>query len=109
MAASMKTRVVITGIGAVSPNGIGPEAFWSATLQGKSGVRQIQSFDAAPLSVRIAGEIPDFDPLQYLSEKDTANVSRVVPLAIAAAAEAVQDAGLDPAAMSLEERRRTAM
>lgn len=109
MAASMKPRVVITGIGAVSPNGIGREAFWSATLQGKSGVRQIQSFDATPLSVRIAGEIPDFDPLQYLSEKDTANVSRVVPLAIAAAAEAIQDAGLDPAAMSLEERRRTAV
>ncbi|HEX5483356.1 MAG TPA: beta-ketoacyl-[acyl-carrier-protein] synthase family protein [Terriglobia bacterium] len=106
---TMKPRVVVTGIGAVSPNGIGREAFWSATLQGKSGVRQIQSFDAAPLPVRIAGEIADFDPLQYLSEKDAANVSRVVPLAIAAAAEALEDAGLDASAMPIDERRRTAV
>ena len=101
----MTRRVVVTGIGAVSPNGIGREAFWSATRGGRSGVRRIQSFDPSALSVQIAGEIPDFDPLQFISEKDAPNVSRVVPLAIAAAREAVSDAGLDTAAMSLEERR----
>jgi 3-oxoacyl-[acyl-carrier-protein] synthase II len=98
-------RVVITGIGAVSPNGIGREAFWASTWQGRSGVRRIQSFDPSELPVQIAGEIPAFDPRGVITEKDAGNVSRVVPLAIAAAREAVEDAGLDPSAMSVEERR----
>lgn len=105
----MRRRVVVTGIGAVSPNGVGRENFWAATRQGKSGIRRIQSFDPSSLPVQIAGEIPDFDPLQYISEKDAANTSRVVPLSIAAAAEAVEDAGLDPASMPIEERRRVAV
>jgi len=101
--------VVVTGIGAVSPNGLGREAFWSATRQGRSGIRRIQSFDPSAYPVQIAGEIVDFDPLRYISEKDASNVSRVVPLAIAAAQEAIADAGLDPATMSLEERRGIAV
>lgn len=105
----MKPRVVVTGIGAVSPNGIGREAFWSATRQGISGVRRISSFDPAGLNTRIAGEIINFNPLDYISEKDSYNVSRVVPLAIAAAREAVADAGLDASGMSLDERRQTAV
>jgi 3-oxoacyl-[acyl-carrier-protein] synthase II len=107
--ASMNRRAVVTGIGAVSPNGLGREAFWEATWQGKSGIRRIQSFDPAELPVQIAGEVLGFDPLRYLSEKDVGHVSRVVPLAVAAAKEAVEDAGLDPAAMSLDERRRVAV
>lgn len=102
----MRGRVVVTGIGAISPNGLGREAFWAASCQGKSGIRRIQSFDPTPYPVQIAGEVVDFEPLRYLSEKDASNVSRVVPLALAAAREAVCDAGLDPAAMSLEARRR---
>ena len=102
----MEGRAVITGIGAVSPNGMGREAFWASTWQGRSGVRRIQSFDPSELSVQIAGEIPEFDPLQCITEKDAGNVSRVVPLAIVAAREAVVDAGLDPAGMSLDERRQ---
>jgi 3-oxoacyl-[acyl-carrier-protein] synthase II len=105
----VQRRVVVTGIGAVSPNGIGRENFWAATRQGTSGIKRIQSFDPSCLPVQIAGEIADFNPLEYISEKDAANVSRVVPLAVAAAQEAVRDAGLDPSTMSLEERRRVAV
>jgi 3-oxoacyl-[acyl-carrier-protein] synthase II len=105
----VERRVVVTGIGAVSPNGSGREAFWAATWQGKSGVRRISRFDPSSLPVHIAGEIVDFEPERYLSAKDAANVSRVVPLAIAAAGEAIQDAGLSPGQMSLEERRNVAV
>ena len=105
----MKRRVVVTGIGAVSPNGTGREAFWAATWQGKSGVRRIRRFDPSCLPVQIAGEVADFEPTRYISAKDAANVSRVVPLAVAAAEEAIQDAGLDPAQMTLEERRKIAV
>ncbi len=105
----MERRVVVTGIGAVSPNGIGREKFWAATRQGTSGIRRIQSFDPSDYPVQIAGEIPDFNPLEHISEKDASNVSRVVPLAIAAAREAVADSGLEPVAMSLDERRRVAV
>lgn len=102
----MRRRVVVTGIGAVSPNGIGREAFWAATWQGKSGIRRIQSFDPSSYPVQIAGEVVDFKPLEFISEKDASHVGRVVPLALAAAREAVGDAGLEPASMPLEERRR---
>lgn len=105
----MSLRVVITGIGAVSPNGIGREAFWEASRQGKSGVRRIQRFDPSSLPVQIAGEIVGFDTARYVSEKDAAHVSRVVPLAVAAAEEAVSDAGLDPSQLTLEERQRVAV
>ena len=105
----MKRRVVVTGIGAVSPNGTGREAFWAATWRGQSGVRRIRRFDPSCLPVQIAGEIEEFDPTRYISAKDAANVSRVVPLAVAAAGEAIQDAGLDPEQMSVEERRNIAV
>jgi 3-oxoacyl-[acyl-carrier-protein] synthase II len=105
----VKRRVVVTGIGAVSPNGLGREAFWDATWQGKSGVRRIRRFDSSCLPVQIAGEIVDFDPARYISAKDAANVSRVVPLAVAASEEAIQDAGLNPTQMTLEERRKIAV
>ena len=58
----MARRVVVTGIGAVSPNGVGRENFWRATREGVSGVRRISRFDASRLTTQIAGEIPDFDP-----------------------------------------------
>lgn len=105
----MSRRVVVTGIGAVSPNGLGREAFWEASWNGRSGVRLIQRFDPSSLPVRIAGEIVGFEPARYISEKDMANVGRVVPLAIAAAGEAVTDAGLKPQQMTLEEQRQVAV
>ena len=101
----MAHRVAITGIGAVSPNGIGREAFWAATRAGVSGVRAIQSFDPADLLVRIAGEIPDFDEDAYVDPKYRPHVSRAVALARAAAGEALEDSGIDPAALSIDELR----
>ncbi|MCW5962869.1 MAG: beta-ketoacyl-[acyl-carrier-protein] synthase family protein [Bryobacterales bacterium] len=99
-------RVVITGIGAISPNGIGREAFWEATKSGKSGVKRISLFDASALQCQIAGEVEGFDETQYVSAKDRQHVSRVTPLAIAATQEALEDAGLDAGAMSRDELRQ---
>src|SRR5450432_3167905 len=101
----MGPRVVITGMGVVSPNGIGKEAFCLAILAGKSGVKRISRFDASALPVQIAGEIPEFDELAWVDARERKHVSSVVPLAIAASHEAIQDAGLDPAAMSMDEKR----
>ena len=101
----MLPRVVITGLGVVSPNGIGKEEFCRAILAGRSGVRRISRFDPTDLPVHIAGEIPDFDELQWVDPRERKHVSRVVPLGIAASSEALKDAGLDPASMSMEEQR----
>ena len=89
----------------VSPNGIGKEAFCLALLAGKSGVKRISRFDPSSLPVQIAGEIPEFDELAWVDARERKHVSRVVPLAVAASTEAIKDAGLDPAAMSMEEKR----
>src|SRR5438309_9278581 len=102
----MQRRVVVTGIGAVSPNGIGREEFWRATKLGRSGVRRITSFDPTGFNVQIAGEIPAFDEMQHVEPKERQHVSRCVPLGLAAAKEAVADAGLEPGAMSREELRK---
>jgi 3-oxoacyl-[acyl-carrier-protein] synthase II len=99
-----RRRVVVTGIGAVSPNGVGTEAFWRATRNGISGVDTIASFDAAPLACHIAGEVKDFHSEHYLAPKDLKRTGRAVPLGIAAAQEALQSAGLE-APMTLEEKR----
>jgi len=101
----MKRRVVITGMGAVSPNGIGREAFWEATRSGVSGVRKITRFDASGYAVQVAGEIVGFQEEQYVSPKDRPHVSRVAPLAIAAVQEALADSGLEPHKMSRDELR----
>src|SRR5690349_23552018 len=98
-------RVVITGMGCVTPLGIGREAYWNALVQGKSGVRRIQTFDPSNFPVQIAAEVPSFDWEAQLSPKDRKHVPRTVPLALAAAREAVEDAGLSPQDMSLDERR----
>ncbi|HEX7296852.1 MAG TPA: beta-ketoacyl synthase N-terminal-like domain-containing protein, partial [Pyrinomonadaceae bacterium] len=98
-------RVVITGLGCVTPLGIGREAFWNGLLSGKSGVRKIQSFDASSSPVQIAAEVPDFDWEAEINPKDRRHVPRTVPLALAAAREALQDAQLYPNDLPLEERQ----
>jgi 3-oxoacyl-[acyl-carrier-protein] synthase II len=98
------SRIVITGIGALSPNGIGRESYFAALAAGRSGVRKITQFDPSSLPARIAGEV-DFDPTAWVDAKNIRHVSRVVPMAIAATDEALRDAKLDPLAADLETRR----
>jgi 3-oxoacyl-[acyl-carrier-protein] synthase II len=98
-------RVVITGMGCVTPIGIGREAFWSALQTGASGVRRIESFDVTDSPVKIAAEVRDFDWEAELNPKDRKHVPRTVPLALAAAREALADAGIHTSDLSLAERR----
>lgn len=99
-------RVVITGIGCVTPIGIGRDEFWSSLRSGKSGVRRIESFDVSDSQVKIAGEIVDFDWQAELKVKDRKHVPRTVPLALRAARDAMADAGIDTTAISLDDRRK---
>jgi 3-oxoacyl-[acyl-carrier-protein] synthase II len=100
-----KRRVVVTGMGAVSPNGVGRETFWNATQRGQSGVGRITRFDPSHYQVQIAGEVTDFDESAWMEAKERQHVSRAVPLAIAASSEAVADAGIEPGPMSREQLR----
>src|SRR5579864_874447 len=101
----MKRRCVITGMGAVSPNGIGADAFSRAILEGRSGVRRISRFDPSAIQVQIAGEVANFDELAWVDKKDRKHVSRVLPLALCAATEALQTAGIN-GSLTVDERRR---
>jgi len=93
-------------MGCVSPNGIGNEAFSEAILEGRSGVKRISRFDPSEIQVQIAGEVRDFDELAWVDKRERKHVSRVLPLALAAATEALKDAGLDTDSLPLEEKRR---
>ncbi|MBI2681081.1 MAG: beta-ketoacyl-[acyl-carrier-protein] synthase family protein [Candidatus Solibacter usitatus] len=101
----MPRRVVVTGIGAVSPNGIGRENFWQATRKGRSGVRRITRFDPSLHTVQVAGEVVGFDENRYVEPKDRPHVSRAVPLAVAAVEEALADGGIDAASMTRDQLR----
>lgn len=101
----MKRRVVITGMGVVSPNGIGNQQFCRALLTGTSGVKRISRFDPSDLPVQIAGEVSGFDDLAWIGSHERKHVSRVVPMALAASSEALVQAGTDPAKLSLKELR----
>jgi 3-oxoacyl-[acyl-carrier-protein] synthase II len=98
-------RVVVTGAGVVSPNGIGLDDFWKATRSGVSGVDTISLFDPAALPCRIAAEVKNFNPDEYLTRKELKRTARAVPLAIAAAKEAFGRAGIAVKEMTLEEKR----
>jgi 3-oxoacyl-[acyl-carrier-protein] synthase II len=102
----MNRRVVVTGIGCVSPNGVGRENFWTATRAGVSGVNRITRFDPSSFTVQVAGEVKDFDELQWVEPKDRQHVSRVVPLGVAAIDEALSDAGIDARRMTRDELRQ---
>jgi 3-oxoacyl-[acyl-carrier-protein] synthase II len=98
--ARVERRVVITGIGLVTPLGNGIDSNWESLLAGRSGVGPITHFDASELPTRIAGEVRDFDPLAWIEKKDVKKMDPFTQFAIAAAQMAVDDARLtiDPAA-----------
>src|SRR2546425_2583957 len=88
-------RVVLTGLGAVTPVGNTADEFWSALLQGRSGVGPITKFDATDYPTRIAGEVRNFDPLDFVDKKEARRLDPFLQYAMACAAMAVQDAALD--------------
>lgn len=90
-----KRRVVITGLGIVSPLGIGVEENWRNIVAGKSGITRVTFFDPTGFPSMIAGEVKGFDPLRFISEKEARRMDRFIQLGVAAALEAVRDAGLE--------------
>ena len=92
-----RRRVVVTGLGLVSPVGVGVEASWSALVAGKSGIAPITLFDASTFPTRIAGEVKGFEPAQFMDRKEVRRNDRFIHFALAAAEMAVKDAGLDMA------------
>ena len=98
-----RRRVVVTGVGLVSPTGIGTEAAWSAILAGRSGISPVTLFDASGFPSRIAGEVSGFDPLCFVEKKDLKKTARFIQFALAAAQFAVQHASLN---MEAEHRDR---
>ncbi len=91
-----KHRVVITGVGAVTPIGNTAEEFWSSLVQGRSGIGPITRFDTTGYPTRIAGELKGFDSLKYVDKKDDRKLDPYLKYAIACAMMAVEDAGLKP-------------
>jgi 3-oxoacyl-[acyl-carrier-protein] synthase II len=102
---SQPRRVVITGFGCVTPIGIGRKNFWKNLKNGTSGVSRIESFDVSDSKVKIAAEVKNFDWEAELNAKDRRHVPRTVPLALAAAREAVSDAGIKTENLTLSERQ----
>jgi beta-ketoacyl-acyl-carrier-protein synthase II len=98
-----RKRVVITGIGAITPLGSTKELYWDGLIHGNSGVRRITQFDASNLPCQIAGEIPDFNPELYLERKEARRLPRSAQIGLASAIQAVKDAGL-PETMPDKER-----
>lgn len=90
-----RPRVVVTGMGAVSAFGAGYQALWNALVRGQSGIRRISHFDASDVPTQVGGEVPDFDPGQWMDPKDARRNDRFTQFAVAAARLALDDAQLD--------------
>ena len=87
-------RVVVTGLGAVSPVGLDVADTWEALIGGKSGIDYITLFDSESLETKIAGEVKGFEPTDYINRKDARRMDRFAQLAIAASMEAVKHSGI---------------
>jgi 3-oxoacyl-[acyl-carrier-protein] synthase II len=90
-----KKRVVITGMGVVTPVGTGVEKFWKSLVEGKSGIRRVTHFDVSAFDSQINGDVIDYDPAAHFNSKDARNLSRFIQFAVVAANEAVSHAKLD--------------
>lgn len=90
-----KQRVVVTGLGMISPLGLNVEDTWKAILAGKSGIHLIDHFDASDVSCRICSHVKNFDPLQYMSEKDARKRDHFIQYGIAAGVQAIKDSGIE--------------
>jgi 3-oxoacyl-[acyl-carrier-protein] synthase II len=90
-----KRRVVITGMGVIAPNGIGIENFWDSLSRGRSGIKKITRFNASSYPVQIAGEVQDFDPLNYMTPKSARHMDRFAQFAVACTKMALEDSKLD--------------
>ena len=88
-------RVVITGLGMLTPLGVDVASTWEGIKAGKSGIRNIEHFDTEPFATRFAGLVPDFDISEYLPPKDARKMDVFVQYGLVAAIQAVRDAGLD--------------
>lgn len=88
-------RVVVTGLGAVTPIGNNVESFWNGIKEGKCGIDKVTHFDASEFKTQIAGEVKDFDPTEYIEKKEARKMDRYTQLAVVAASEAVKDSGLN--------------
>ena len=95
----MSRRVVITGIGAITAIGSGPDGLWQAILRGESGIRRITRFDASPYGSQIAGEVTDFDPLAHFPARRVKRLDRFAQFALVAAKMALEDSTRDGAAL----------
>lgn len=89
-----KRRVVVTGMGVVSPFGVGKDLFWKSLIEGKSGISTIENITLEGHTVHIAGEVKDFDPMQYMESKDAKRMDRYTQFAMIAADEAISDSGI---------------
>jgi 3-oxoacyl-[acyl-carrier-protein] synthase II len=90
----MNRRVVVTGIGIISPIGTGKEKYWSSLAEGISGIGPVTKFDTSDLATKIAGEVSDFDPKEYFDKKEARRMDRFSQFAVAATKMALEDAGL---------------
>ena len=99
----MKRRVVVTGLGPITPIGTGKEAFWEALLAGKSGIGRITRFDPTDYAAQIAGEVKDFDSDAYIDKKESKRMDRYTQFAVVAAGMALDDAKID---LDKEDRER---
>ena len=99
-----KDKVVVTGIGIISPIGTGIDNFWKSLINGKSGISEITRFNTERYPTKIAGEIKDFDPEKYMPEDLANNLCRYSQLGMAASRMAIQDAGLDPGNFNSNDR-----
>ena len=101
-----KTRVVVTGLGAVTPLGNSVPEYWRAICEGRSGVGPITRFDPKRLDARIAAEVKGFDPLKVIEKKELKKLDLFIQYALAAGVEAVEDAKIDFSQVDPDARRR---